>query len=377
MATEMELALRGNVDSFSLDAIEGWAFDEAAPERAVQVGLFEGDRQLLTVAAAELRADLNAAGIGDGRHAFRAPLPESVFDGRSHRIHIRFVDTGDEIANSPCEIPPITSLVHDFKLDPHNMDTVLAGGRVAAFKFLAVDVNDTCNAACRYCPNVRSPRRLALEDFERFLAGQVQAVGTFQFGCGQEPTLEPALVEFFRTLRRSATRPSIIRLITNGVLLDCHDASAMGDCGLSTLVLSLDSARPATNDWLRPGAPLDLVVENLRAFRRSCPDVGVELSITVTSRNIGELLDLVDFGQRLGVGAFVFREITDHSGGVARQRDFAEVFTQLALRDGEFEEMQRRIVAARGSASCQFAPRARIQEWTRSAAAGQAEIAGE
>jgi len=371
----MNFALRGNVDSFVLDAIEGWAFDEAAPERSVPVDVFDGDRKLLTMAAAEPRADLKAAGFGDGCHAFRALLPDAIFDGRPHRIHIRFADSGDELASSPCEIPPMGNLVADFKLDPHNIGAVLAGGRTAAFKFLAVDLNDTCNAACRYCPNLRSPKRLTLEDFQRFLAGHVQAVDTLQFGCGQEPTLEPRLVEFFQSVR-SAARPRVIRLISNGVLLDRHDASALRESGLTTLVLSLDSARPATNDWLRPGAPLARVVENLRAFRRACPEVGLELSVTVTSKNIGELPELVDFGQQLGVNTFAFREITDHSRGLTRQRDFAAVFAQLALRDGEFEQMQRRIQAAFGSASCLFFPRARLEGWTTSAATGHAEIIG-
>src|SRR6185503_14678129 len=122
------------------------------------------------------------------------------------------------------------------------------------------------------CPNPRSTARLSVADFETFLREHVSRIGTLQFGCGQEPTADLRLVEFFRALARSSLRPHV-RMITNASLLHKHDVAAFRDCGLAMLVVSLDSPRPSVNDRLRPGAEVARVLENLHAFRAACPDV--------------------------------------------------------------------------------------------------------
>ena len=94
--------VRGLVDNFDGGRIYGWAWNPARPEERVRVTLrLDGEAVAETVAAAE-RADLRAAGVGDGRHAFDLVVPPEVAarraelsvtaraeDGRETRLPIR------------------------------------------------------------------------------------------------------------------------------------------------------------------------------------------------------------------------------------------------------------------------------------------------
>jgi hypothetical protein len=67
-------ALRGEVYRDGL-LVWGWAQDEAAPERPVELELVFGGQVAGRLLANKFRADLRAAGIGSGCHAFELLLP--------------------------------------------------------------------------------------------------------------------------------------------------------------------------------------------------------------------------------------------------------------------------------------------------------------
>ncbi len=66
--------LRGNLDHAGI-LLCGWAQDEAAPEMAVELELVCLGRVVVRFIANKFRADLRAAGLGSGCHAFELPLP--------------------------------------------------------------------------------------------------------------------------------------------------------------------------------------------------------------------------------------------------------------------------------------------------------------
>jgi SAM-dependent methyltransferase len=72
------LALTGCLDVRTESYIEGWAWDSADPAKTVTVTILYGGAPLAQVPAAEYRADLRAAGIGEGRHAYRYVLKPPV-----------------------------------------------------------------------------------------------------------------------------------------------------------------------------------------------------------------------------------------------------------------------------------------------------------
>jgi len=101
--------LEGYNDGSNGDNIWGWAWDKSQPSGQIQVDIYEssadvvpdGTPLLARVNANLFRQDLLDAGKGDGNHAFVFPVPESLKDGNTHRIHATFAGTKTELSWSP------------------------------------------------------------------------------------------------------------------------------------------------------------------------------------------------------------------------------------------------------------------------------------
>jgi hypothetical protein len=90
--------LSGNVDCVARDAVEGWAFETDA---AVTLAVLDNGVVIGHVTADLYRADLEAAGFGDGRHGFRFSLPQGFSDIVDHSIEVRRVSDWSLLAGAP------------------------------------------------------------------------------------------------------------------------------------------------------------------------------------------------------------------------------------------------------------------------------------
>jgi GT2 family glycosyltransferase/glycosyltransferase involved in cell wall biosynthesis len=94
------LAINGFLESIADGTISGWAFDSDHPDEAVTVEVSVDDRRVMIAEADQHRTDLEAAGMGDGRHHFNVALPKSlVRDGSV--ISVILSKTGEHIPGSP------------------------------------------------------------------------------------------------------------------------------------------------------------------------------------------------------------------------------------------------------------------------------------
>jgi glycosyltransferase involved in cell wall biosynthesis len=94
-------AWRGNLEAAEREWICGWAQDLAAPDRPVTLRIYDNGAPLGEVTAGNYRADLEAAGIGDGRHAFSMIVPGGFDPAVRHLITAKRADDGREIRGSP------------------------------------------------------------------------------------------------------------------------------------------------------------------------------------------------------------------------------------------------------------------------------------
>ena len=98
------MAIRGNLEEVTHERVRGWAFDPARPQDAITLRvLVDGVTVGHTVANIH-RGDLEAAGIGNGRHAF--DLPASGFRPPVGPCLVRVQDeaSGEDIPNSPARL---------------------------------------------------------------------------------------------------------------------------------------------------------------------------------------------------------------------------------------------------------------------------------
>jgi len=91
----------GALDELDGAVLTGWAWDPYHPSAVQQVEIEIDGQVEAVVSASELRGDLCGAGIGDGRHGFRFPLPQRLMDGRPHQVRARVAGQAFELEHSP------------------------------------------------------------------------------------------------------------------------------------------------------------------------------------------------------------------------------------------------------------------------------------
>ncbi|MGO8738996.1 glycosyltransferase [Rhodoblastus sp.] len=95
------MALRGSIDFVSGTAVDGWAWDPEQPDTPVSLLVLANGAVVGRCLANRLRRDLEAAGIGDGKHAFSLQFHKHLPGGERHSIEVRREDDGAVVPGSP------------------------------------------------------------------------------------------------------------------------------------------------------------------------------------------------------------------------------------------------------------------------------------
>ncbi len=102
--------LRGFVEIADRQSIAGWALLESHPDVPVRLEVVDNAVVIAEVLAKQYRHDLEAAGIGDGRHAFLLDLAQPLDPCVEHEIIVRRAADGRELERCPVRIAPARSL---------------------------------------------------------------------------------------------------------------------------------------------------------------------------------------------------------------------------------------------------------------------------
>ncbi len=122
----------GFLDRYEKGVVSGWAHDPKRPAMRLLIEILVDGEKVAEGEASRHRPDLEQAGMGDGRHAFDIPLPDSALDSRQHALEARVSGTGAALKNSPLaavlearpEIPPAAR-------PPVERSVVDASGKIA------------------------------------------------------------------------------------------------------------------------------------------------------------------------------------------------------------------------------------------------------
>jgi len=91
----------GHLDVVRRDRIDGWAKDEAHPERPLELRILDNGIPIAKVCAGTYRKDLHNAGVGEGRHGFSFSVPGGLAPDVRHLIEVRRADDGRALHGSP------------------------------------------------------------------------------------------------------------------------------------------------------------------------------------------------------------------------------------------------------------------------------------
>jgi O-antigen biosynthesis protein len=103
---QTDRTLKGHLDVVDLKGVKGWAQDPAQPDQPVSLIITDNDVLIGCVLANRHRRDLEAAGIGSGRHAFEFNYPSTFSPFKRHVIHVRCETDGRDLPKSPVTLDP-------------------------------------------------------------------------------------------------------------------------------------------------------------------------------------------------------------------------------------------------------------------------------
>jgi cephalosporin hydroxylase len=93
--------LCGSLDQCGPTRLRGWVHWTDGTGGAVQLSLYEADRELLQIHANQWRADLAELREGDGCCGFDLALPAELSDGNAHILDLRRSGNGDSVLRAP------------------------------------------------------------------------------------------------------------------------------------------------------------------------------------------------------------------------------------------------------------------------------------
>jgi glycosyltransferase involved in cell wall biosynthesis len=105
--------IRGNLDRVTRDEITGWAQDTDFPETPVTLLVTVNDALIGRVLANVYRPDLEKAGLGTGRHAFRVRIAPGFSAHARHVVHVCREDDGAALHRSPTVLEPADAFDQD------------------------------------------------------------------------------------------------------------------------------------------------------------------------------------------------------------------------------------------------------------------------
>ena len=134
-------------------------------------------------------------------------------------------------------------------------------------RYIQIETNLACNAACPFCPYVhleRGPKFMADWIWKK-IVDETRGLGiTYRPFLINEPLSEKRLAEITRTIKQDST--ARVEINSNGGLMTEKRALELLDAGLDVARFSVDGFSRQTYEPARPGVDYDAVVRNVNRF---------------------------------------------------------------------------------------------------------------
>jgi len=176
-----------------------------------------------------------------------------------------------------------------------------------------------CNLRCVMCPWPEYARKVdnkGIMEPEVWAAIQphLEEIQSIDFTGGGEPLMQPRLVEWITEAHAAGCETGFL---TNGTLLTPEKSAAAIEAGVDWVCVSVDGARKETYEAIRRGAKFETVCDHIAALNavRKGNRPKLMINFVMMPDNVGELEDLVDLADRLGVDQINFKQCDVVRGG--------------------------------------------------------------
>ncbi|MHB2026763.1 MAG: radical SAM protein [Elusimicrobiota bacterium] len=180
-----------------------------------------------------------------------------------------------------------------------------AAGDYRAPLFLAWQITNRCRGRCLHCCEESGPDKAWPDEMSKAeslsLSRQIAEMGIpyVAFGGG-EPMSSPWIWDVFDILSNGRVE---IKIETDGLLIGAAEADRLKDLGVACVQISIDGAKAATHEALRPGGSFDGAVQSFKLLERR--GLSPEFVFVPTKINIGEIADAYELASDLGARTFV------------------------------------------------------------------------
>ena len=181
-----------------------------------------------------------------------------------------------------------------------------------------IELNSTCQLACRFCLHGQGvvPKQLmSFIDFARVIReGEEYGLVSIKLNYINEPLLRRDLEQFIQYAKEHGVLN--VYLATNGLLLTKKRSRSLIEAGLTKLLVSIDATTPETFLKMRGSPRYQTVVDNIRGFIEVRNEMGrrfplVRVNFLRTAENLHEaevfleewdgLADMVGFQSQVAV----------------------------------------------------------------------------
>jgi MoaA/NifB/PqqE/SkfB family radical SAM enzyme len=183
----------------------------------------------------------------------------------------------------------------------------------------SIGVTNYCNSQCGYCSqwHTHSAEKLTSQESLIHVFQQIKDLGIRDLMLsGGEPLLRKDIYEIVETAVRMQFQT---RIITNGTLLDEAGVKRLAKAGIDRIGISLDTIDADHYRQIR-GIKIEPVLRALSALNHAkdeYPSLNVVLYTTITSINVHDLLELVEYANKAGFSNY-FQPVQFDEG--ARER---------------------------------------------------------
>ena len=177
---------------------------------------------------------------------------------------------------------------------------------------LKMECSSICNLRCKMCPlSVGLKRKQGVLKFENFkyVFDQVNPAYLNLTGIG-EPFMNPDL---FKIVKYAKQRNTMVKLDSNGTLLNKENIDKILDSKIDILSTSIDGTDKKSYEKIRVGSNFDLIKKNIKALtaerNRRKSKTEVHMFFILQEDNIKNLPNFIRLAEELGVdylaGSFV------------------------------------------------------------------------
>ena len=223
--------------------------------------------------------------------------------------------------------------------DSAEQDLVLLPDIEPSFRFAKIKPTDNCNSRCVTCDywKRKFKNELTTDEIDAVLA-DLHLVGVEELMItGGEPTLRSDLPEIVATASRLGFQT--VGMTSNSLSLTSGKIDRLLENGLNEIALSLEGV--ILHDEIR-GVPGNMmkVLRNLAYLQeaREKADIAVKIGTTLMSKNLGEILKIVDLARRYNAtfflnlidrGTYFFRDASTDLFTIPDRFEFNDVIDEL------------------------------------------------